>query len=130
MDQWVQILTQTQTGGILVKMFASEFDVVFSNFPIVKRHFSGCYSSDKIPKSIKTGNFIICNTQDSQSTGEHWYTFVKVSKTEVECFDSLGVDEEKKTFLKHNCHFRGVQEVTFNTTWNFDIYHTISWFIL
>jgi len=109
----------TQTGGTLVRMFASEFDEIFEKFPIVKQLYGGCFSSDRIPKNIKQKHFIICNTANSDSEGEHWYTFVKVSKTEVECFDPLGISSDKEMFLSEHCQFHGVQEITFNETWYF-----------
>lgn len=45
-------------------------------------------SADEV--SYKTGEFIISNTQTSDSTGEHWVVFYFRKKGPDEFFDSLG----------------------------------------
>lgn len=96
-------------------MLASEFDIVLEHYPFLKQKFSGCFSSDNIPKSLKLGHFIICNTDSSFGEGKHWYCFSRIVKEEIECFDSLGITGEKYLFLK-NCSFGGVKKLIFNKT--------------
>jgi len=97
-------------------MLASEFYEIFDHFPKVKERFSGCVSSDTIPKVLKLNHFIICNTDLSTGEGKHWFTCIRVSKTEVECFDSLGFSTSKVDFLKNNCQFKSVKTLKFNST--------------
>jgi hypothetical protein len=41
---------------------------------------------------------------------------IKTSKYTLECFDSLGVNSEKKHLLTEHCHFRNIKEIKFNET--------------
>ena len=44
------------------------------------------------------------------------FCFVRTSKETIECFDSLGVNDEKKQTLKSSCKFKGIKEMIFNET--------------
>jgi hypothetical protein len=93
-----------------------QFNKFFENFPYIRKHFTGVFSIDTLPKSIKYRHFCICNTDISTGEGQHWFTLIRTSKNEVECFDSLGINTDKKELLITNCKFRNIKEVKFNET--------------
>jgi len=82
----------------------------------LKNNFSGVYSSDTLPKTLKVNQFIICNTDKSQNTGLHWYILFRNNLQTLECFDSLGIDDVKKQFLTDNFHLKKVRTIQFNKT--------------
>jgi len=98
-------------------MLASEFQNYFNHFHHLNKFFDGIFASDEIPNKLRTNHFVICNTDSSNNPGIHWYCMIN-SNNCIECFDSLGIDNEKKQFLttlplitKSN-----FSEVEFNTT--------------
>jgi hypothetical protein len=93
-----------------------EFQKYFDCLPYIKKHFCGVFSINTLPKQIKYRQFCICNTDTSEGSGQHWFCFVRNSKSEIECFDSLGINEEKKQLLRKYCVFRGIKEINFNQT--------------
>lgn len=97
-------------------MLSTQFHEKFDNFPFLKKYFDGTFASDTLPKSIKKDHFIICNTDTSNGPGKHWYCIIKSTPSSLECFDSLGVDETKKEFLKANFKQKNVEEIKFNVT--------------
>lgn len=98
-------------------MLASEFGKYFDIFPNFKHHFDGVFPSDLIPKTLRKNHFIICNTDSSNGPGIHWYCFVNIENS-IECFDSLGIDKDKKIFLSSLQFLRKqyIIDVEFNTT--------------
>jgi len=64
-------------------MLSSEFDQIFNEHINIKKHYGGCFGRDKIPRTLKKFQFIICNTDLSSSDGQHWFTFYRHSKDEV-----------------------------------------------
>ena len=48
--------------------------------------------------------------------GQHWYAIYRHDKNIYECFDSLGIDEAKKKFLKENFKNHGIKELFYNTS--------------
>ena len=80
-------------------MIASEFHQKLLNFPNVKKSFQGVFSADTIPTKINNKSFIICNTDIKNGSGKHWYCVIKLQPSILECFDSLGIANEKKNFL-------------------------------
>jgi hypothetical protein len=95
-------------------MQGSEFAQYFDKFPHLKKHFLGVFSIDTVPKTIKYRYFCISNTDISTEPGQHWIGFVRNSKYQIECFDSLGVTLEKKQKLLTFCAFNHVKELKFN----------------
>ncbi|MBM3938637.1 MAG: hypothetical protein FJ333_08315 [Sphingomonadales bacterium] len=95
-------------------MFASEILNALQN-SVFKNFFYGICAADTIPKNLKENHFIIVNTDKSTGEGKHWYAIVRRQNV-VECFDSLGVNEEKKNNLISKINFRNVEFLTFNTT--------------
>ena len=77
-------------------MQGSEFVEYFEKNPILKKQFKGVFAIDTLPKSLKYRNFCICNTDKSSGNGFHWFCFLRSSKETIECFDSLGINKEKK----------------------------------
>lgn len=85
-------------GGSWFKMISSEFNEIFyQKHANLTKFYKGCFPSNKIPK-IDLYKFVIVNTKDSSSLGDHWYVIYRDSKSSLECFDSLGVNTEKKHF--------------------------------
>lgn len=96
-------------------MNTSDFILYFEHSPL-KKYFAGVYPSDKIPKFLKVHNFFICNTDDSGNPGRHWYLIYKVNKAILECFDSLGIDDDKRKFLFSTFKSRGIRKLKYNMT--------------
>ena len=97
-------------------MQGTEFLEIFKHFKHFKELYAGCFSSDNLPKSIKTNHFIVINTSPSNTEGAHWYCIYKPHQSKIEVFDSLGIDSTKKTFLINSVKFRGIKEVEWNKT--------------
>ena len=97
-------------------MLSFEFEEKLSHFPNLKKHFVGVFSADTIPSKIKLKSFLVCNTDIQQGSGKHWYCIVKINATTLECFDSLGIDNEKKIFLKSSLHHKNIKKIKFNVT--------------
>ena len=97
-------------------MHAVEFNQYFENFPFLKNQFVGIFAIDTLPKTLKIKKFCICNTDLSSGEGKHWFVLLRSTKKTIECFDSLGVNNDKKENLKRFCHFRGIKEIHFNET--------------
>jgi len=97
-------------------MISSEFTVKLNNYPYLQNKLQGIYSADNLPKKIKTGHFIICNTDISTGIGKHWYCLLKLNPSILECFDSLGINEEKKLFLRTTFNNSKILKITYNVT--------------
>lgn len=67
-----------------------EIEGYFDKIPLVKNHFQGIFSIDKIPKTIKVKHFVIVNLSKASEVGTHWICMVRTDKTEFEIFNSLG----------------------------------------
>lgn len=94
-------------------MLSTDFKKYFDNQLI--KYFRGVFAFDQIPKSIKTGEFYICNTANSYSEGEHWFVIYKPSNDVIECFDSLSIKKEDREKLK--CFkYKGIRKIKFNIT--------------
>ncbi len=97
-------------------MQGSELSNTINEFKSLQKNFLGVFSIDTLPRSMKLKTFCFCNTDISNGSGKHWLCFVKSSKKCIECFDSLGIDDNKKKLLKDNCKFSNVSEIDFNET--------------
>lgn len=97
-------------------MISSEFSTKLSNFPHLKKFYQGIFSADNLPKLIKKNHFIICNTDVSTGEGKHWYAVLRLETDCLELFDSLGIDEEKRSFIKRKFQLKRISKVKFNVT--------------
>jgi hypothetical protein len=88
----------------------------FTKLRHLNKHFLGIFSINTIPKRIKINSFFICNTDTSNGVGKHWLCFAKLSSNCIECFDSLGINEEKKQLLIDYCDFKNISKILFNET--------------
>ena len=95
-------------------MESSEFSICFAKFPIISKLFHGTCSIDTIPKTLKVRHFLICNTDLSSGNGKHWFCLLRTSRVEIECFDSLGITDEKKKIIVEALKIRGVQKLKLN----------------
>jgi uncharacterized protein YutD len=96
-------------------MQASEFKKYFENFQSIKTHFLGVFSIDTLPKQFKESDFCVCNTSQSNTVGEHWFTVFKLNKNSYEIFDSLGVTQHKLNLYKQNFEI-SMKQLTFNVS--------------
>lgn len=96
-------------------MLTTDFYEILTHSPL-KCFFKGVYAADQIPTTIKKSQFIICNIDTSNSNGSHWYVIYRPTSKILECFDSLGVTESKKQFLKAKFNFRGIEKIKCNIT--------------
>ena len=90
-----------------------ELNKFLENYPILKPHYLGIFAIDTLPKFIKLRQFLICNTDSSSGPGQHWFVLFRYSVSELECFDSLGVGDDRQTFLR-SVKFRGIRELHYN----------------
>ena len=97
-------------------MISSEFAEKLHHFPYVHKNFAGVFSIDTIPSTLKTHQFIICNTDVSSAPGKHWFCVLKEKPSILECFDSLGIDETKRKIIKEAIKIRGIKEIKINVT--------------
>jgi len=97
-------------------MFSCDFEKYFNCDGHLNKVFKGVYAYDRIPNSIKQGEFYICNTATSDSEGQHWFIVYRPVQTLLECFDSLGTPLDKRDIRAKHLKFRGIQKVKFNLT--------------
>ena len=88
----------------------------FNSFPNLTKHYKGIFAIDTLPRIIKLRQFLICNTDLSSGSGAHWFCLLRTSKNTLECFDSLGITDDKKKNLELYCHVKGVKDIEFNET--------------
>ena len=96
-------------------MISTEIKLFFERYPSLKKFFLGTFSIDTVPKVIPLNHFLICNTDTSSGSGLHWFALFRFSKQDLECFDSLGISQEKKDLLT-SLNFKGVSNLVFNVT--------------
>lgn len=94
-------------------MLSSEIVAFIRQFPHIESCFLGIFNTDTLPRKIPVNKFLIVNKSLSSEAGSHWYCLFRVSKPDLECFDSLGVDEERQELLK-SVRFYGIQNIDFN----------------
>jgi len=97
-------------------MFATDFSKYFNCDIILSKFFRGVYAYDQIPQTIKVNEFYICNTENSNSEGKHWFVVCRPTKKLLECFDSLGTPLDKKDQLAEHIRFRSIAKIKFNST--------------
>ena len=98
------------------EMLSDDFAIKLSNFPYLHKNLDGVYSADKIPRKITKNHFFICNTDVSSGPGKHWFCVLKLENNILECFDSLGITDEKKEFLRKHLNLPKIRKIDFNTT--------------
>lgn len=98
-------------------MLSSQFQESLQCFPQTIKFFDGIFAADLIPHKLRKNRFIICNTDTSDKPGSHWFCLIRFNES-IECFDSLGVNEAKKTFLLSLplCTQSNALELEFNCT--------------
>jgi len=96
-------------------MLTTDFYEIFKSSAIEK-YFDGVYPSDLIPRTLKVNHFIICNIDDSNNIGSHWYIVYRHTIKIIECFDSLGVNPEKRQFLAKKFNIGSVTKIKCNVT--------------
>ena len=96
-------------------MISPEIISFFDTYPNLKKYFLGTFSIDTVPKTIPINHFLICNTDTRAGPGIHWFAIFRFSKQELECFDSLGISEEKRELLT-SLNFKGVSNLVVNVT--------------
>ena len=97
-------------------MISNEFSEKLNSFPNIKKQYLGVFSIDTIPKKVKKNQFFICNTDVSNGPGQHWFCVFKEHPKILECFDSRGVNEQKKQKLMSVLKLKGIKEIKINKT--------------
>jgi hypothetical protein len=96
-------------------MEGTEFQKYFNHFPYLKNYFVGTFAINTLPKTLKKNQFLVFNSDTSDKKGQHWLCLYKENK-KLFCFDSIGIDENKKSLLEKYCKLKGIQEIHFNET--------------
>ena len=81
-----------------------------------KKYFKGIYSINTLPQKLSIPSFLICNFDVESNPGSHWFCLFKTSKNILECFDSLGLNDEKQHLIKKYCKIRYVISLNYNET--------------
>lgn len=100
-------------------MITSDFYTILEKHPLIGTRLQGVYGSNTL-RQVKLHKFCIVNTMPIKFTGElsgeHWYVLYKDSSSTIECFDSLGVNAEKKETLRRRFETSRIKEIDFNTS--------------
>ena len=96
-------------------MEGTEFQKYFDHFLYLKKFFVGTFAIDTLPKTLKNDHFLVFNSDTSDKQGQHWLCCFKEKKTLL-CFDSIGIDNNKKVLLEKYCVISGVNQIHFNET--------------
>jgi hypothetical protein len=72
-------------------MNTNQLHYALKNNSVTKSYFCGIYSYDTLSLIKRKPKLIICNTDPSYKSGEHWVLFF-FNKFSVEFFDPLGKD--------------------------------------
>ncbi|MBM3939262.1 MAG: hypothetical protein FJ333_11510 [Sphingomonadales bacterium] len=97
-------------------MLSIDFAKYFNCDQYLTKCFQGVHAFDQIPKSLKVGQFYICNTETSNDQGKHWFVVCRPQKSILECFDSLGTSSNDTNQLAKHLKFRGINKIKFNST--------------
>lgn len=81
-----------------------------------KTYFKGIFSINTLPKKLTIPSFIICNFDLDKNPGSHWFCLFKTCKTNLECFDSLGLNEQKQNLLGQYCSIQNTNSLIYNKT--------------
>lgn len=95
-------------------MKGDEFLTYINKFPSIKQYFDGVFSLDLMPNSLKLRHFCLCNFDLSSGKGTHWYIILRYDNSSYELFDSLGLNDDKKSLLKKYCKIK--KDLIFNKT--------------
>lgn len=96
-----------------LRMEGVEFLKYFEKVPHLMPHFLGVFPIDKMPKSMKSKTFFVCNLDPSWKGGSHWIAFFKTNNKECEIFDSLGTNVD---VLKPHLNFKNKMDFVYNET--------------
>ena len=96
-------------------MEGTEFQKYFNHFPYLKQYFVGTFAIDTLPKCLKQNHFLVFNSDTSDKKGQHWLALYKEKKI-IFCFDSIGIDNNKKALLEKYCKIKGIHEIHYNET--------------
>lgn len=89
---------------------------VIESINSAKKYFTGVFSINTLPKKLSNPSFLICNFDIDSNPGSHWFCLFKTTKTQLECFDSLGLNEEKQNLLDKYCQIRYISSLIYNQT--------------
>lgn len=95
-------------------MLSSELNEIFSNHLNLKNLYDGTFSFDKVPKQLAVNHFIIINFSDSNQIGSHWFTVYRESRSCLQCFDSLGLTDDKVAKVTHLFAHFNLKEIIYN----------------
>ncbi len=78
--------------------------------------FKGVFSINTLPKKLSVPSFLICNYDTDNNPGSHWFGLFKADKNILECFDSLGVNDEKLQLIDRYVKIQYITHLKFNET--------------
>lgn len=95
-------------------MNGSDLEEIIKKIDSIKAFFLGVFSINNLPTIIPLKHFLICNFDFDYEPGSHWFCLIRRSKLKIECFDSLGLTNEKIALLKKYCNVELVKYINFN----------------
>lgn len=81
-----------------------------------QKYFKGVFSINTLPTKLSIPSFLVCNFDLDSHPGSHWFCLFKTSKSELECFDSLGLNEKKQQLLQKYCKIQYISSLNYNQT--------------
>jgi hypothetical protein len=97
-------------------MNGQELRNIIDSVKSAKHFFEGIFSINTLPTNLNTPSFIICNFDTNENPGTHWFCLFKTTKSNLECFDSLGLNEGKQDLLKKYCKIGNIKSLIYNET--------------
>ncbi len=97
-------------------MNGEELKDIINSINSAKQYFKGIFSINTLPRKLSVPSFLICNYDIDKKPGSHWFCVFKSSTKILECFDSLGLTEEKQTLLKNHCKIDNIGSICYNQT--------------
>ena len=97
-------------------MNGDDLKKIIESINSAKQYFKGVFSINTLPKKLSCPSFVICNYDIDTNPGSHWFCLFKAKKSNLECFDSLGLNEEKVELIQKYCKIQYISHFTFNET--------------
>jgi len=97
-------------------MNGEEIKNIINLIPSINNLFKGVFSINTLPKQLTVPSFLICNFDLDIQPGSHWFCLLKTAKSQLECFDSLGINKDKEELLQKYCKIQYISSINFNET--------------
>lgn len=97
-------------------MNGRDLDAFIRKISSINKFFLGVFSINTLPENFPSKHFLICNYDLSNNPGSHWFCLLKSANKKLECFDSLGLNDEKKKLLQKYCSKWKILTLKYNET--------------